>query len=170
MSQTDLYDEDDDTEDGDDGQQDDNSVIRKLRGSLKEANKRAKITDEERAELAQHRASAALSGAGLELNPRQQSALLKELGDEPLTADNLRTVAVELGFAEPVVDQEADAEAAAQAAIAAASKGANLSGSSVTGIITAEEYGSWDVARRSDFRNRHPEAIKAFQRGESVRV
>lgn len=162
-----VFTDDDEPDQDDDEFQDDTPVITTLRKRLREAEKKGRRTDELETELAGYRAKEALAAAGLNLNERQQRALIREL-DGDLNADTARTAAIELGF---ITDEQAEtdaAEAEAQRQMAAASAGASTNRGD--GMVTAQEYGEWDAPRRQAFQQSHPDALKAFQRGESVRA
>lgn len=169
MSTADTYDDLEDEHD--DEQPDDSPVIRKLRKEARDGRKAQKRIGELEAKVFSYESQAAITAAGLTLNERQQRALLREL--EPGTAptpETLRSIAGDLGFDVPAINDgnQTAEEDAVQKVIVNASAGANTGG--VPDTLTPKEFAGWDMARRVDFMNRHPEKMAALERGESVRM
>lgn len=106
--------------------------------------------------------------AGLEgLSERRISVLAKEAGDDA-TPEDLRELAVELGFIEPaaksaeeVEQEQIDSEAQAHGEVAAASVGGTTPR---TGIATAKDYGTWGADKRMRFQEQHPALAEAMLR------
>jgi hypothetical protein len=111
-----------DLDDDDDDNQDSNSVAA-LRSEVKRLNKENRRLAALEPENASLKTTIAIRDAGLELNERQLKALLASHEGES-SPDLLRKTAEELGFAEPVPDNDPDDEAAHRQ-LDAARKGAS---------------------------------------------
>jgi hypothetical protein len=99
-----------DLDDDDDDNQDSNSVAA-LRSEVKRLNKENRRLAALEPENASLKTTIAIRDAGLDLNERQLKALLASHEGES-TPDLLRKTAEELGFAEPIPDNDPDDEAA----------------------------------------------------------
>lgn len=164
MSNTDV-----DFDELEDEQDDDSPVIRKLRTQLRNARKDSKDADTLRAKLHEYESRDAFTAADLGFNPSQQRAVLNELADpNDLSPEALRAASTRLGLYTPPNNDQDAGDAAAQAAIAAASAGAAVT--ATDGMLKPAEFAAWDMARRVDFMERHPEHFAAIERGETVRL
>lgn len=163
MSDTDDFYEDDEDD------QNDSAVIKGLRKKAREGAQAIKERDELRSENQSLKARTYLNDAGLSgLKPSQQKAVLALVEGDP-SVEALKEAAVELGFVEPDTSGAASEDAQRQMAGAAANAGTS-GGGNVTDMVTPQDFGTWDMTRRVDFMDRHPEKFAALERGETIRV
>lgn len=165
MSQTTTTDYDDDELEDDDDEPE-VPAVRQMRTELKETKKRAKRADDLEKENKKLKQQLAFDGAGVELSDKKRQALEALLGDQEPSKDLVRSLAVEMGWAEPSQEeQELQHDLATQQRVGAASQGAGQAGG---GVITPSDVASWGVDKQVRFKQQHPVAHESLKRGEEV--
>lgn len=166
----DDFDDDDDLDDDDDDQvsdTDDTPLIKKLRREKKQLERENKKLKKDSDELSKRRKDDLVKESGLEeLSERKRNAVIRdaeESGTE-LTKENLREIAIDLGY----IEEQEDETKAADTRIDNAGEGAK--GGKSSSKITATDVNDWDYDKRQRFFNEHRDEWEAIKRGESVVV
>lgn len=147
---------------------DDTPLIRQLRQKLKDTAKEAKSGRDAATELATLRREDAIRKANVEgLNDRQMKTLVRELEGQDPTAENVRSIAVELGWAtQNPEDVDRQDQIDAQLRISEAASGGGMPPNYST--ITPDDVAEWPVDKILRFRSKYPDQFEALKRGEEV--
>lgn len=164
---TESHDDDLDGDDDLDEQQQDGSAAKRLRKQRNEFQEQARQEKERADKLEEQLRERDFSEAvrDLQLNDRQRKALRREWEqDGDGKTETIRSIAVDLGLAEPEFDEQAAEESAWRRADDIAT-GARVPGS---GRVTPADVAGWPAAQRQRFRRDHPDQFEALKRGESI--